>query len=201
MIIELFGMPACGKTTYAEINLKTYTNTLQKYVYSKSRIIRNFKKIALSLNLFLFNYKKFIECNNDINNINFRDYKTKVKMKLYLMSYISIIKKIKKKKGIYYLDEGILNVIWALAYNSNISNNEIKRLLLKYKMFWGDKIIYIDTDENIILKRLLNRDVNGGSELEHDVKKDLSSIKKANKIIDIIYKNIRGKVNIEKIST
>ena len=74
MIIELFGMPACGKTTYAEINLKTYTNTLQKYVYSKSRIIRNFKKIALSLNLFLFNYKKFIECNNDINNINFRDY-------------------------------------------------------------------------------------------------------------------------------
>lgn len=199
MIVELFGVPATGKTTYANNTFKYEINALNKYVYSKNRVIRNLKKVNLLLYLFILHNKTFWFAIDLLKDIKFDSFKIKIKMNLYLISYLSVIKIIQNKENAYYLDEGILNVIWAIAYNASLSNKKILNLVLKLKPFLGDTIIYLYANKSIVLKRLLDRNIKGGSELEHDIKKNTKYIDKAYRISEYIYSTIENENNVKLV--
>lgn len=201
MIIELFGLPGCGKTTYAKESLNNKINILNTYIYSNSRIKRNINKLYLCVKMVVTNFNKFINLLKILSKINFKSLKLKLKMYQYVISYVSLIIIIQNKKydNDVFFDEGILNVIWALAYNSQMSELQILELLKDFKEYIGDKIIFINTDKKIILNRLLNRDNIGGSELEHDIKNNKDSINNAKNIMDFIYKQISVEKSVDTI--
>lgn len=200
MIIELFGLPGCGKSTFVKENLKKDSiNVGKKYIYSDSRLKRNINKMRLCFTLLFTNVKKFYKCLKIISKFKFNSLKLRIKMTQYLISNVSMIELVKRneKDKNCFLDEGILNVIWALSYNSNISEKEIDGIILELEEYIGEKIIYINTDVDIILKRLLDRNNKGGSELEHDVKENTMHMERATKIMEYIYTKISKTRNIE----
>lgn len=173
-LVELFGLPGSGKSTFINsIENQDFINLLDKKIYKSNRLFRNLKKILYSLKFINSNKKLNSLLLNEFRKIQFVNNKIKIKMMIYLFSYLYLIDiSNKDKKHIYYFDEGILNVIWAIAYNSNAKYENCSNLLNLLKEYIADKVIYLDVSEELIYKRLKERMNVGGSELEHDIKKE-----------------------------
>lgn len=192
--IELFGIPACGKSFYANNNLKQYINANEKYIYNENRILRNINKILNVLNILLKHFKLFCKSVALLKKVKL---KNKLKMYLYVFSTLNIcvISSNKKQKSV--LEEGMLQVLWGICYNSNHTEDFICEYIKVFKNYFAKKVIIIDTDIDTIKKRLLEREKTGGSELEHDIKNDIGVIYKAEKIKNDIIKQLqKEKINI-----
>ena len=118
-------------------------------------------------------------------------------MKLYLNSILYLI--MNNNEEDYILEEGVLQVLWAFCYNSNYSDESIKYYYDTLKEFFSNTIIYIKVDDNILIDRLLKRNTPGGSELEHDLKKDTMSFKRARNIEDTIILILQKKLNMDVV--
>ena len=202
--IELFGIPGCGKSYYANNITPEHMNLNKKYVYSNNRIIRNLKKLILISSEMFCCIKKYITASKLLSKLSFSSKSKKTKMKIYLMSTIALTNKSKKKlkeKNKVILEEGLLQVLWGICYNSDADDKFIDKYIDFFSNDFQDKIIVLNTDINEITKRLELRNNNGGSELEHDIKNKKNLIIKANdiknKIQSAILKKFKNKVIIE----
>ena len=54
----------------------------------------------------------------------------------------------------------------------------------------GEKIVYLKVSESVLDKRLKSRNSNGGSELEHDIKKNTTILKKSIHLVDEIIEHL-----------
>ena len=129
-----------------------------------------------------------------MNQINIRN---KLKMYLYFFSTLNICIKSNKQKRKCVIEEGMIQVLWGICYNSNYTEDFIKEYINEFKKYFAEKIIVIDINIDIIKERLLERKKIGGSELEHDIKKNINVIYRAESIKNDIIKQIeKEKINI-----
>ena len=197
---ELFGLPASGKSTYAKtINS---LNLNQKYLYHKNRFIRNLKKLKLLLLLIFTKNKLFFKSYHLLKNVKFKSLGKRIKMLVYLDTILclSIIYKNKQYEN-YFFDEGLVQVLWGICYNSKYDSEFIKKYLKEFSEYLSDNIIIMDTDFALNKDRLLSRSEVGGDELSHDIKINSSAFERAIKIRDeIIQECILLKLKIKKIN-
>ena len=98
------------------------------------------------------------------------------------------------------IEEGLLQVLWAICYNSNADSTFVEKYI---NLFYSDiltNLIVFNTDIEQICTRLENRNNNGGSELEHDIKNNKQAITKADdvkKMIILSVEKTNGKRIIE----
>ena len=184
--IELFGSPACGKSFYSQ-KIKYVENYNEKYIYCSNRLLRNVNKILLSLSLFIFNNNYFRKVVKFIKGLS-KDYsiKKKLKMFLYMTSTIRICIKGNKSNRTVLIEEGIFQLIYGLSYNFNLSEKNIKGLVNDFKDILPNEVIYIKVSNKTLINRLNSRDNNGGSELEHDIKKDIKKLDYSNNYVELI---------------
>lgn len=190
MIVELIGVPGCGKTTYVKKYLQENNaeNPLDKYLYNSSRITQNVNKCFLVIYFILYEKKYSAILYNNISKIKFKNYKTKLKMFLYIYSVAGAILKGKKnsESGNIIVDEGINQVIWGILYNSESSENYVFELQKVLKRYIADKIVWLDTPHEVVKQRLLERNLKGGAELSTDIIDDENALSKAYHLVDII---------------
>lgn len=192
--IELFGIPACGKSFFANKTLMEYININEKCIYNKNRLVRNIRKVFNVLEIVLKHFKLFCKGIILMNQINIRN---KLKMYLYFFSTLNICIKSNKQKRKCVIEEGMIQVLWGICYNSNYTEDFIKEYINEFKKYFAEKIIVIDINIDIIKERLLERKKIGGSELEHDIKKNINVIYRAESIKNDIIKQIeKEKINI-----
>lgn len=197
--LELFGLPGSGKSTLSKMikqKNKTIVNMNEKYLYGY-RIQRNFKKYFY---MFLFNLKYRQESKkvkSVLDNFIFNTKRVKEKMKIYLYSTLFIIKD--KKEDNFLLEEGLAQVLWAFCYNSKNGIENIENFVIGLKEYFNKNIQYCDVDIDTIMNRLKCRNNFGGSELEHDIKKDGSKIIFAKKIEEKIVQYLKFNTDIEVI--
>ena len=193
--VELFGVPGSGKSTYVKENdLKIYD--LNNKINGSCRLKRNIKKCTYMISILVLERNINKNIKSVIEEFEFPSFKVKLKMLLYMYSIIYLILRNKNKN--YVMDEGILQVIWALGYNSENENYDIEYCLKKLKNYLPDKVIYLNVEEEIIYERLSKRNNKGGSELEHDITMNKNYLTKAkqieNRIIDCLNKEFEIKV-------
>lgn len=193
--IELFGLPGAGKSSYCKENLKDYLNLNEKIIGISNRILRNLKKMYFTAYAYIFRFKLIHNAKKILKDVKFKSIKTKLKMHIYLYSTIGIINK-RSKSTYTVMEEGLLQVLWGICYSSHYSKEFIRNYINLFNDSISNTILYINTNPEIILKRLENRKSNGGSELEHEIVDDKTCINRAinikDEIIDEItkYKNV-----------
>lgn len=173
MIIELMGLPGSGKSTYAkklQQDNNKYILPLNKYIYSRFRVIRNIKKMKLIILFFCCNKVIFNVIRKKMDRVEFKSTFLKYKMFAYLISTLQIVDICKRKNEVYVLDEGICQVFWGILFNS-IEDEAYKifELFSILKEFIGDEIIELKLSTDIIEKRLKNRSSKGGDELKREL--------------------------------
>lgn len=186
MKIELLGIPGTGKSYYVNEELKEHNEImlpLNKYIYNKSRLIQNFKKLILLFRILICHPHKFLKVLYIFKSFKFKSLKQQIKLFLYTLNTIEIIEIISSKKDdskVYFLDEGICQVLWGLCYNLNyLKKDEIEKIIIQFEEYILEEIIFFNVDKLIIQNRLLARVGKGGSELQHDILTDLESLDKA----------------------
>lgn len=197
---EFLGIPACGKSYYVNNNCSDdVVNINKKCLTSKCRFIRNIKKVIYSIYLIFLDYKIYFKTINFIKQCRFKRQVLKIKMFLYLTSTLFIIYKY-GNKHISYFEEGLLQVLFGICYCSVDYKNIPDNYINIYRKYFSGNVIFLDTSLDIIEKRLLERNIGGGSELEHDIKKDKESINRAKDILDIILQSCkRNSINYKTI--
>ena len=194
MLVELVGVPGCGKSTYVANYLQTgkAINALDIYLYNKSRIAQNINKILLTIYFFIKQPQYFISLYKVFRNITFATKTKFLKMFLYLYSVCGAIIKTRNNSWCeeIIVDEGVNQVIWGILYNSSNSENIILHLQELLFPLIGDKIIYLEVDKEIIKKRLEERNKAGGAELRKDIKKDKTKLDYAYKCMSFVYGGI-----------
>lgn len=187
--VELFGLPGCGKSYYSNHELTNYINLNKKYIYNDNRLVRNMKKILLIIYLMFFSIKDFINSIIYVKNTKM-SYIKKLKMIIYLQTTIAIIKKTSSTKNEECLEEGLHQVLWAICY---LDNNNCKQNIVefekKFGKYYSSSLIYIKADSSVIEKALKERNDNGGSEIEHDIKNGKEVLDYSEKIIEEIIEN------------
>ena len=197
--IELFGLPGAGKSTISDVNFNQYFNCNKEFIYDDNRIVRNLKKVKNLIQLSKYGCYYYVKVYRYIKNVV--SYKLKLKMYIYMASTINIsIKGLKSQKKLIILEEGMLQVLWALCYNSSITNQEQKSFIYDYvtdfKELFMPEIICIKTDYDVIKKRLIERNGSGGSELQRDIKRDEKILNKA----ILVEKNILDILKQQRVS-
>lgn len=204
MIIELFGVPACGKSTYIKkyINDANVVLPLDLYLYRTSRLKQNLNKIVLVMYAFSANISRCLQLNRLFWNIKFSTLKRKIKMWLYLFSVLGAKWKGEKNfsQKTLVLDEGVNQVIWGLMYNAVGSELEILHLQNELISEMGDKILWLYVPEKELINRLLRRDSKGGSELEHEIKNNQNLLKIGMQYAEVVVRSLRDNgVRIEQV--
>lgn len=206
MRIELFGLPGCGKTTYVKMKQlqdKNLILPLEKLLYSDWRIIRNFKKIILATRFVFYKPTDFLKIIKFLSTLQFSNFKTKIKMFLYAISILEVIRVEKKIKNSpkMMMDEGLCQVIWGISYN--VKKEDRNKVLILFKIleeYLADNIIVFNINLNIIKKRLLERKQKGGSELQHDLHNNPNALKNAqdifNEIMTYIFINYEDRIQV-----
>lgn len=197
--IELFGLPGAGKSTISDANFNQYFNCNKEFIYDDNRIVRNLKKFKNLIQLSKYGCYYYVKVYRYIKNVV--SYKLKLKMYIYMASTINIsIKGLKSQKKLIILEEGMLQVLWALCYNSSFTNQEQKSFIYDYvtdfKELFMPEIICIKTDYDVIKKRLIERNGSGGSELQRDIKRDEKIFNKA----ILVEKNILDVLKQQRVS-
>lgn len=187
MVIELLGIPGCGKTTFAEKYVKDYDaiNPLCVYLYNTSRIKQNFNKVLLMGEVFRAIPRESFKILKLFNAIHFSSAVKKLKMMLYLYSILGVI--IRSQENYIdrniILDEGINQVIWGLLYNSKNSERNVLFLQQNLTDYFGDVIYIFNIDTEVIKENLRRRTQKGGAELKTDIDKDNSCLIRAIEIL------------------
>lgn len=195
MIIELVGLPGSGKSTYAKkyVEKNKAINLMDKYLYNDSRIKQNMNKIKLVSYILLKKRKYCFDLYRIFLKIKFNSRVKKIKMLLYLYSVVGICQKARNQivDRDIIIDEGVNQVIWGMLYNSRDSEVVILKLQKYLKDYFGDKIILLDIEKNILEERLLKRNSNGGAELNHDIKNDKSKLDYSYMLMEKVKKGIK----------
>lgn len=187
-IIELIGNPGSGKSSVVNI-LSDYLSKEYK-VFNLSKEISNastFRKISakiyyLLLLLFSKPYLFF--------KLIYKTFKTKqpnikltLKLSLNIIYMTSLVLKLMKSKNDYIiLDQGILQAIWSINYEANLSFNDISQI---NRLSSNYRLIYIEVSEKKLLERLNSREGNF-SRFEKD--KNIN-LQKSVKILETLYDN------------
>lgn len=194
MVIELLGVPACGKSTYVkEYGLRNDTiRPLDLYLYSTSRLKQNVNKIELVTYAFSHRGRAFLKYNHLVKKIHFCSLVKKTKMWLYLFSVLGAKWKAEDKfpNSTIILDEGVNQVIWGFLYNEQNSTDAVWELQKELLTEMGDNIVYIKVSENILYERLNNRSSSGGSELEHEIKENRKLLGNSMHLVDEIVEHL-----------
>lgn len=195
MVVELLGTPGCGKSTYVKKIIATNNAVapLEKYLYRKTRISQNFNKIRLTRYALIHHSAKSRKYYKIFTKIKFKSFSKKVKMFLYLYSVLGA-----QWRGISFypdqniiLDEGVNQVIWGFLYNEKNSKDIVWQLHELLVLEMGDKIIHCSVSREVLFDRLMKRNTNGGSELEHEVKDNRAALDKAYIYINEIIEKLR----------
>lgn len=183
MVIELLGVPACGKTTYMKKYMKEHgaVAPLEEFLYSSSRVRRNINKIKLVYYAFRNHSDKAMLYGRCFKKIKFSSKVRKLKMWLYVYSVLGARWKATDKtlnKELIF-DEGINQVIWGLLYNCEDSIQDVWSFQKMVISECGDEIICFNIEKDIIHSRLMSRSSGGGSELEHEMKDNPTALDRA----------------------
>ncbi len=102
-------------------------------------------------------------------------------MFVYLYSGLGLIAKSKRQKDtsdILY-NEGLCQMLSGLEYSTVNSCSDIDKIFRLCKNYLADTIIWFPIDRAVVLERLKQRSVKGGSRLQHDVISNEGCIDKA----------------------
>lgn len=155
--IEFYSLSGAGKTTLLKKLIGDFEKNNIKYNLFSLELSSRFykvKKIFISLAyiilnpIFSFDLLKLL-WNKRIDNMYYI-------LRAYLnILFICFVKEYFQKNNIF--DEGIMQNLWSLIYDSKNNNfSNIINFLIKYDKF-PDKIIILDLDDKVIKNRLLNR--------------------------------------------
>lgn len=199
-VIELMGLPAVGKS-YFSSKLPNYINLNKIYLYNSQRIIRLYKKLILLTKMLLLHPIQFYKCWKFNNFVKYKTNKLKIKMFVYLVSSVYLHIKSEKMKGKVLVEEGLQQALWAICYNNQNNDYEgiIDVFFKEFNFYFCTKIIYLTTKNDILESRLKERNEIGGSELEHDIKKNRRCLDEAVKIMELIKNKIKNTNKIEFI--
>lgn len=204
MVLELMGVPGCGKSTYAVNYLCEHNavNIMDIYLYSQSRVVQNINKIKLVWYMLFYHSAEFNRLLKCFLNVRFVSKTKQLKMMLYLYSVLGVIQKGKRKSDgrDIIIDEGINQVIWGILYNSRESEVEVLELHKQLIPYFAEKIVWLDVEKEVIKDRLVNRTTRGGAELKQDVLNNEDSIVEAYRYIDLICSAMSNLGLAERIS-
>ena len=194
-LTELFGLPGSGKSTWCSNNLNF--DSLNVSGFSKNRFFRNVQKILYYCVIKIRYRKEYKIVKSVLKHFNFNSLKAKIKMSLYIYSIFYLI--IANSDKSYVLDEGLLQVLWGICYNSSFSDDSVSHYIEKLRKYFSDKIIHLNVNQDLIVERLLNRQNSGGSELEHDIMVNSKSLEYAKSIEAMILEKLKNEFDVEEV--
>lgn len=175
-MIELLGLPGCGKSTFSsEFRKKNpnYVNPLEDRVVVNGRFHRNLNKIKPIVHFWFHQFPCAIQVFFILSKQNYVSIYERIKMFVYLYMCLGLIKQCKKNDDSYILfDEGILQTLWGVAYSLKNYKKTIAALLKILNGFIADEIIWFPIEREVVLDRLKSRNNNGGAKLQRDIRKD-----------------------------
>lgn len=162
-IIEFFGLPGSGKSTLAQnlaIELEKNNVSYYNIVYDVSHKSKSYRIFCKSFILFkelLKSPHKFFKQISIIYNTKQKNPKDLIEVIINWFFITNIIKENivnKDRKGYVMLDQGVIQAIWSINFNSGreVDYHEI----LKYTDI-PDYMVIVNTNEENINKRLLAR--------------------------------------------
>jgi thymidylate kinase len=162
-IIEFFGLPGSGKSTLAQnlaIELEKNNVSYYNIVYNvshKSKVYKIFCKYFILLKELLKSPHKFFKQISIIYNTRQKNLKDLIKVIVNWFFITNIIKENianKDREGYVILDQGVIQAIWSINFNSDreVDYHEI----LKYTDI-PDYMVIVNANEENINKRLLAR--------------------------------------------
>lgn len=162
-IIEFFGLPGSGKSILAQnlaIELEKNNVSYYNIVYNvshKSKAYRIIYKFFILLKELLKSPHKFFKQISIIYNTRQKNLKDLIKVIINWFFITNIIKENianKDRKGYVILDQGVIQAIWSINFNSDreVDYHEI----LKYTDI-PDYMVIVTANEENINKRLLAR--------------------------------------------
>lgn len=188
MLIELIGVPGCGKSTFVSSYICKHDaiNPLDIFLYRKSRIKQNFNKIKLLVYMFVKYPVNCFDLFACFQKIHFRSFAKKIKMEMYMYSVLGSIVRGKKKAENMIIDEGVNQAVWGILYNSTGSEECIFELQRKLFPYFADTIIWLDEEKETVKRRLADRTGKGGAELKKDILQCESKLDEAYCLIELI---------------
>ena len=199
-IVELFGMPATGKTfAINSLKKKAYKKEDKIFIYFKKRSILS---IFFKLKFIFFSFFSIIKSQTLRNTINFfrEEYRPK-KSKLlslrtlsiifntiFLISLTKIYGKERINKGIY-LDQGFFQILFSIIYEMDLPNKrDLENVITKWVQNLSSInqkicLFYCISKDEEIIKRLLRRKGDSIIEKKEINKEDLKIYKNIFKII------------------
>jgi dephospho-CoA kinase len=194
MIVELIGVPGCGKTTYAKKYVQEHNaiNALDNYLYDTFRVKQNLNKVFLMGYTLCRQPGYSLKVFKRFRKIRFPSKGKYLKMILYVYSVIGALlkAKLREKDCDIIIDEGVNQVIWGVLYNSIDSEVNVMNLQKLFLPYFADEIIWLDVDKTTINNRLKERTVKGGAELKQDIQKDESRLDLAYEYVEMIKSGI-----------
>ncbi len=173
VMIELYGVAGCGKTTISEkiediirndkISCIIYADRYERYVkkrFWRFRLLSSVTPKKLTSLIFLY-YKMY----KSIHSRKMFDLKYCLFM---CLNHLFCIKLYKSSSGIIICDEGIMQYLFSLFYDREIQKlNPIKDIINRYEMDFPTNIYCsIIADKETIINRIQNR--NGFSRLDSE---------------------------------
>lgn len=161
MVIEFYGMPGSGKTTFAnDLVKKSYGNISWVNVTDKSRTSFLYKVYFKILRIITKKNKKYLKIKNEVidivreyknisakyneNNVFIDDYAIEMAFDIWMY------KKLYEKKKIYIFDEGIIQQIINMCVNYDVDIKTVEKLVDYIKMGKEYRCYYANSVESTI---------------------------------------------------
>ena len=202
MIIEFTGIPGAGKSTVikgiSELSLKDpVIFNVEKYLRDRSL----FKlqgtigfDIILLFNFYKLTRKDFILLSKSFSIL--KKNKNKLKHKINILRNIFkklvINRHIKNKKEIFLIDEGLSHIPMSLFVdvNSEIVKSEVIEFLKFLPKI--EKLLLIDVDDSILIKRVIKRGENGHKRIDFSNKENvILFMSKSRAVLDVLKQHLK----------
>ncbi len=193
-MIELLGLPGCGKSTYIKSHPMDESVNPSDLIYNNNHWLQNINKIPLIFYLCLLHPALSAKITMNMAAINYTSFFRRIKMFTYLFSTLGAIEKTKRKYDFdkIRIDEGVNQVLAFVLYESIGAIKYIDRLWTLLTPFMAKEIVYFDVKHYTIKQRLLARSGRYGSEVQRDLLKNQDAIMEADKCIRHILFLIRN---------
>ncbi|MED4130344.1 hypothetical protein [Shouchella miscanthi] len=181
MKIELFGLPCSGKSTIINKIRKSKEGESFKFPSNSisgvsNRLLRNTKKITHIINMLIISPKMSINGWRALNNMEIEDTLKVIKLYVYYLTTMSLLKKSTRGQSFDLYDEGIFQVFWGVRYLSKNKFNLNQFLDLFPNDVWPKLIIVVKVDQDRWLDRIYSRQrkyknkfTKGGSDFEREI--------------------------------